>query len=227
VAHEVETCPHCGSTSPAGANFCPSCGHALAGEPGAVELVSPSPRLFGVLSPVTTFVLGCMLLLGALVAFAASSPIAAIVLLAMAVAVFVLFLGSAERDRSSRVARAALAGKARARGWTSFATGSAGAWAKASRELWRLRSQLRNLRQERQTTLVGLGDAAYREDEPSAASFRERLREIDAEIASLESSRTAALTRARDRVADERVAVHHTEVLPPDAGERPNRTTDA
>jgi hypothetical protein len=215
--HEHAACPRCGAAGPAGARFCPTCGNALVGEGRRVEYQPASPRLFGVLSPVTTLVFGCMLLLGAGVAFAAASPIAGIVLLALAAAVLVLSYGAAERDRSSAVSRRLLRAAHGVRGWTSFATGSAGAWSRAGRQVWKLRAELGRLRRERRNVQFTLGDAAYREDEVASALLRERMRHLDGEIDSREQARRAALTRARRRVADERTAAHHTEVIPPDA----------
>ena len=213
--HELAACPRCGATSPAGARFCASCGQALVDAGPRVEYEPTAPRLFGVLSPVTTLVFGCMLLLGAIVAFAAASPIAAIVLLALSGAVFVLSYGAAERDRSSAVSRRLLKAAHAVRGWASFATSSAGAWSRAGRQVWRVRSQVRRLRRERRSVQLTLGDAAYRDDEAAVALLRERMRRLDGEIESREAARTAALSRARRRVADERTAAHHTEVIPP------------
>jgi ribosomal protein L40E len=214
-ADEQAACWRCGAAAPAGARFCPTCGHALLGDGQREDYEPGVPRLFGVLSPLTTLVFGCMLLLGAIVAFAAASPIAAIVLLALAGAVFVLSYGAAERERSSAASRRLLRATQAVRGWTSFTTSSAGAWSRAGRQIWRLRAELRRLRRERRDAQLTLGDAAYRGDEAAVALLRERMRHLDGEIESREAARTAALSRARRRVADERTAAHHTEVIPP------------
>jgi zinc-ribbon domain len=214
-AHESEACPRCGAAAPANARFCPTCGQELTEAGTTVEYASVPPRLFGVLSPTTTFVFGCMLLLGALVSFALGSPIAGIVLLALAAAVFVLSYGAAQRDHSSALARRLVRGAHAVRAWTTFATSSAGAWSRAGRQVWALRGELKRLRRERHNALFTLGEAAYGEDDTAVALQRERLRHLDGEIDSREAARKAALSRARRRVADERSAAHHTEVIPP------------
>jgi hypothetical protein len=168
-----------------------------------------------VLSPLAAFVLASLLLVGAIAALFAASPILAILMFALAGAAFVLFYGAAERDPSTRVARAAVIAKNRVRGWTSFTAGSAGAWTRAGRELMRLRSEVRTLSAERGQLQLALGDAAYRGDEASVAALVTKMRELDQEVASRESAKLEALARARNRVADERLAVHHTEVISP------------
>jgi hypothetical protein len=211
---ESRACPACGSANAAVANFCANCGHRLgAGAEGSVAYTVAPPRLFGVLSPVATFVLACVLLLGALVVFAAGSWILGILLLAIAVAVLVLFFGAAERDPSSAVARGAVTARDRLRDWTSFATGSAGAWTKAGRVVLRIKRELRSLRSERASVQLALGEAAYREDEAATASLRVRMQEIDAAISSRERDRVEALAHARRHVAEERAAGQPTERL--------------
>jgi hypothetical protein len=214
VADEPRSCPACGSANAAVANFCANCGHRLAEETeGSVAYTTAPPRLFGVLSPIATFVLGCVLLLGALVVFAAGSWILGILFSAIAVAVLVLFFGAAERDPSSSIARAALTARNRLRDWAGFATGSAGAWTKAGRDVFRIKREVWSLRSERDRAQLALGDAAYREDESATASLRVRMQEIDAAISSRERERADALAHARRRVADERVAGQPTEQL--------------
>jgi hypothetical protein len=201
------------------ARFCPNCGARLdgeAGEPGSVSYTQPEPRLFGVLAPVPTFVLACVLLAGSLVSLAAQSWILGVMLLAFAAALFVLFYGAAERDRESGVARATLGTVARVTGWTRFAFESAGAWSGAGRRVLQLRRELRPLRAQRKEVQFALGDAAYRQDEAGAASLRARMREIDDAIGAKEREAAEALEGARSRVGDERLAVQPTQHIPPD-----------
>ncbi|MBA2643603.1 MAG: hypothetical protein H0U82_11865 [Actinobacteria bacterium] len=222
--NDALTCLACGSTNPPGASFCAACGRKLS-EAEAVAYTVSQPRLFGVLSPVAAFVLGCLLLLGAVVALVAASMVVGIVLLAATMATFVLFYGAAERDPSSSVARGAVTASARMRGWTSLTAGSTKAWTRTGRDLLRLRGELRALRDHREQ--AALGDAAYREDEAAVNSLRERMRELDAEIAAREQARTASLARARNRVADERLAARRTQVLSPVEIEHTRGTTDS
>jgi len=226
MVRKAVTCPACGSRVPPQANFCPSCGQRLSEDEAAAYTHSP-PRLFGVASPGALFVLGCALLLGALVALVAGGLVLGIVLLAASGALFVLFYGAAERDPDSAVSRGVLTAKERLRGWTSFTTGSASAWTKAGRDLVQLRRELRALRRERAQVRVDLGDAAYREDEAALTSLRARMRELDDAIAEREKAKAEALTHARRRVEDERVAVHQTEVIPPEEAEETRESTES
>ena len=226
VTEALTTCLACGSTNPPDASFCAACGRKLS-EAEAVAYTVSQPRVFGVLSPVAAFVLGCLLLLGAVVALVAASMVVGIVLLAAAIAAFILFYGAAERDPSSSVARSAVTASARMRGWTSLTAGSTKAWTRTGRDLLRLRGELRALRHDRERTQAALGDAAYREDEAVVNSLRERMRELDADIAAREQARTASLARARNQVADEHLAARRTQVLSPVETEHTRGTTDS
>jgi hypothetical protein len=194
----------CGSTAPPDARFCPRCGHALDGDLG-------TRHLFGVLAPGPTFVLGCLLLLGALLALLAGSPVASIALAAFAGATFVLFYGAAERDPASPIARGFMTSGRRARSWAVFVRESVDAWVHATRDLAKLRGESRSLREERKEAVLDLGDAAYREDEARTAALRQRLREIDEGLASRELAQAATLAKARRQVHEERVAVQPTQ----------------
>src|SRR5438105_9563594 len=110
-------CPRCGAEVGTTFRFCSSCGHPLVDELPQSAAAPTPPRLFGVLAPGPTFVLGSLLLLGGVLTLAAGRLLAAIVLLAFAGAAFVLFYGAAERDPSSPVARRAITAGRRLRGW--------------------------------------------------------------------------------------------------------------
>lgn len=210
------TCPTCGASSPEHANFCAHCGAPLA--PG--ETPPPAPhepvRRFGVLSPTGPFVLGCLLLAGALVALVAGSLVLGILLLAGAVALLVLSYGAAQRDPEAPVARRVLSARDRVRGWATFTTGTLDAWRKASRDVVRLRGELRSMRRDRREAVVELGEAAYRGDAEPTESLRTKVRELDAGIEERERAIAAALAHARRRVDDERRSIHPTEVLAPE-----------
>lgn len=226
MVRKAATCSACGSRIPPQANFCPSCGQRVSEDETPAAYAQTQPKLFGVASPGALFVLGCALLLGALVALVAGGLVLGIVLLAVSGALFVLFYGAAERDPDSPVSRGILTAKERLRGWTSFTTQSASAWGKAGRDVVRLRSELRALHSERAQVRTDLGDAAYREDEAALSSLRARMREIDEAIAEREKAKAEALTRARRRVEDERVAVHPTEVIPPEEAEETRESAE-
>src|SRR5919106_639838 len=227
MAESVRICPVCRLAAAEDARFCSNCGSPLDDEatPTSISYSQPSPRLFGVLAPLPTFVLAAVLFAGGLMALVLQSWVLAVMLLAFSAALFVLFYGAAERDPSSRVARAALGAVARISGWTRFLSGSAGAWSGAGRRLYDLRRELGPLRRERREVQFALGDAAYRQDEGTVASLRARMAEIDDAIAERRREREETLARARRRVEDERLEVRQTQFLPPD--DAPDSPADA
>lgn len=218
MAESVRTCPACRLAAPADAHFCSNCGTPLeeGAVRGAISYSQPSPRLFGVLAPLPTFVLAAILFLGALLALIAQSWVLGVMLLAFSAALFVLFYGAAERDPSSPVARAALRTVGRVSGWTRFASGSAGAWSGAGRRLYEIRRELRPLRAERREVQLALGEAAYNQHEPTVASLRARMAEIDDAVAALEREREETVAKARSRIEEERLEVRETQFLPPE-----------
>ena len=197
-------CSACGSASAWDAQFCQQCGRRLDGE---------APRYYGALSPGPAFVLGCVLLAAAAIALIAGSAIAAIVLLALAVGAFVFFYDAARRNPGDPVARRVVASAHHLRGWVGFARTSVSAWARALRDVVRLRRESRSLRREREPTLRSLGDAAYREDERAATELRERLRRIDEELAKRAAERAEALAGARRQIDEEHDAARPTHRL--------------
>lgn len=163
------------------------------------------------LSPGPAFALGAVLLAASLIALIAGSVVGAILFFAFAVAAFVFFYGAARRNPGDPVARRVFASTHHLRGWVAFARASTAAWARALRDLVRLRGESRSLRREREPALRSLGDAAYREDEPLVQTLRERIREIDTELAKREEARTEALAAARRHVDEEREAATATQ----------------
>jgi hypothetical protein len=199
-------CSACGAASSWDARFCQQCGRPLR------EDEAP-PHYYGVLSPGPAFALGAVLLVASLIALIAGSVLAAILLLAFAAAVFVFFYGAALRNPRDPTARRVFASGNHLRGWARFARASTSAWARAGRDVVRLRGESRSLRREREPTLWLLGEAAYREDEPRVQELRERLREIDDELARREQARTEALAGARRHVDEEREVAQPTQRL--------------
>ena len=194
-------CSACGAASAWDARFCQQCGRPL----------DEAPRYYGVLSPGPAFVLGCVLLVAAVIALIAGSVIAAIVLLAFAVIVFVFFYQAARRNPDDQVARSIFSSGDRLRGWVRFAIASIAAWGRAARDVVRLRRESRSFRREREPILRSLGDAVYRDDEPLVKTLLERIREIDRELEKREEARAEALAAARRHVEDERGAARATQ----------------
>jgi hypothetical protein len=195
-------CSACGAASAWDAKFCQQCGRRLDDE---------SPRYYGALSPGPAFVLGCVLLVAAIVALIAGSVIATVVLLALAVVAFVFFYDAARRTPGDSVASRVFGSAQHLRGWAGFAGASVSAWAHALRDLVRLRREARALRRQREPTLRSLGDAAYREDEPAANELRERLHHIDEELAKRAAEQAQTLATARRQIDEEHEAAQATQ----------------
>jgi hypothetical protein len=232
VTHDLRTCPTCGSTAPAEARFCASCGSRLnddADEDARADPLSPSQmepatvaymraerRLFGVVPTVLTCGVACLLLALAVVLLTARNWIVGVAMLVCSGALFVVFFNAAKRDPSSAPARAALAANSRLRGWLGFVGESAGAWSEAGRNSVRLRRELRALRAKRSQAQFALGDAAYRSEDAEVAALRARLQELNDAIADREQAAVETLERARRRIARERLAIQPTQQLPPE-----------
>jgi hypothetical protein len=195
-------CSACGAASAWDARFCQQCGRPFE---------ERAPRYYGVLSPGPAFVLGCILLVAAVVALVAGSVIAAIVFLALAVVAYVFFYESARRSPEDRVASSIVSSAQRLRGWVRFAIASLAAWIRAGRDVFRLRRESRSLRRQREPALRQLGDAVYRDDEPLAQTLLERIRAIDGELEKREEARAEALAVARRHVDEERGAARPTQ----------------
>jgi hypothetical protein len=156
-------------------------------------------------------VLGCVLVVAAIIAVIAGSVIAVIVLLALAVAAFVFFYDAARRTPNDPVASRVFGTAHHLRGWASFARSSTRARVHAHRDVARLRRESRSLRREREPTLRSLGDAAYREDESATTELRARLRQIDEELAKRAAEQARTLAAARRRIDEEHEAAQATQ----------------
>jgi hypothetical protein len=187
-----------------------------------VSIAHVEPRLFGVLPPLLTFGVACLLIVLAIVAFAIGSWVSGLALVIVAGVLFVLFVGAARHAPTSPIARATLNAGNRIASWVGFATGSVNAWSSAGRELLRLRGELRALRPEREEVQHALGDAAYRERESEVASLRARLRDLDRKIDERVAASAATLEQARRRSRKERLAIRPTEQMAADEIEKPS-----
>jgi HAMP domain-containing protein len=171
--------------------------------------------LFGVTPTTAVAVLALLALAAGVVFLAGGQMIAGLLLLLGALFLAALFLEQALHRRESAVDRAAAGVVDRSRALAGFAVSSTRAWTGASRELTRLRLELRRLDRERTQLLVQLGGAAYAENETEVKTLQGRVRELDARSEQCEASARAVIDRARRRTSNERLAVASTEIREP------------
>ena len=193
-------CSACGAASAWDARFCQQCGRPL----------DEAPRYYGVLSPGPAFVLGCVLLVAAVVALIAGSVIAAIVLLAFAVIVFVFFYQAARRNPDDQVARSVFSLGDRLRGWVGSRSrrslrGVVPPAMSFGCAASHVRSAVSASRSCARSVTRSTGRRAARE------ALLERIREIDRELEKREEARAEALAAARRHVDDERGAARATQ----------------
>jgi hypothetical protein len=171
--------------------------------------------LFGVTPTTAVAVLALLALAAGVVFLAGGQMIAGLLLLLGALFLAALFLEQALHRRESAVDRAAAGVVDRSRALAGFAVSSTRAWTGASRELTRLRLELRRLDRERTQLLVQLGGAAYAENETEVKTLQGRVRELDARSEQCEAIARAVIDRARRRTSNERLAVASTEIREP------------
>ena len=197
----------CGAACAWDARFCQQCGR---------RLDERSPRYYGVLAPGPAFVLGSILFLAATVALVAGSLIPALLLFAIALVAFAFFYDTARRNPDDRLVRLIVSARQHLRAGLKFVLASISAWGHAARDVGRLRRESRSLRREREPMLRSLGVAVCQDDESLAKTLLERIREIDAELATREEARVEALAAARRHIEDEREAARPTQRLTAD-----------
>jgi hypothetical protein len=196
----------------------------------AVQVSSVEPRIFGAVPPALALVLGFAGIVGGIAALASGAAAAAIVLLLAGLTLSALALDASRRWPTSAIPRVTARVAEGVGSRLGLARASAGAWSGASREVLRLRGELRALQGERDAELLELGEAAYREDDERVGELRRRLTELDEGISERESAMSETRGRARERVRRERAAVPHTqsfavaEVEPPPGEDADTRT---
>jgi hypothetical protein len=138
-------------------------------------------------------------------------PIALIVL-GVTVLLVLVFLETARRKPRGTVSRSTAEGLDSIRARAGVAAGSIATRSRATRRLYALRQELRQLEATRLHLLFELGDAVYRGDERAADEARNRVEELDALAAEREAQMQQVIDSAQDVVARRRLEVQPTEV---------------
>ena len=161
-----------------------------------VEYQLAQRRVFGLAPTGLLAALAAVTLAGAVLVLATGPLAAGLLLLAAAVLLAGLWLEQTGRKRG------------RLRDLAGLASGALGAWASAGPELARIRLEAARITKERARALYEL--------EHGDDSASPRLEALAARMDELVERANAVLARSRSRLADERLAVARTTIVPPD-----------
>jgi zinc-ribbon domain len=224
-------CSTCGAKLPARSKFCPECGAAVASGDTVVQAVPPTEvepvpveshvsqrRLFGV--PPATVLLG-LSLVGVIIAIVllvtGNWPWA---LIALGVALF-LFTGYSSElrrlpDGAGSTGRASVGAISAVRSRAGAAKETIAAHGSARLELARIRREIGGLSRQRGDRARELGEAVYAKNTKATKDLKERMKDIDDEIAAKEGRMAQVTMDATDRIERARMQVQPTEVMPKD-----------
>jgi hypothetical protein len=196
-----------------------------------IQLTSVEPRIFGVVPPTLALVLGLAGLIGGIAILASGEIATGIGLAVLGLVLGALAIDSARRWPTSALPRLSVRVADAVGSRLGLAWFSTAEWAQASREVIRLRRELRALRKEREAQQSALGAAAYADDPEQMESLRRQLAELDARIGGCELAIDEAVNEARERVHRRRAAVQPTQPFavaeedPPPSEDSTTRTT--
>jgi hypothetical protein len=218
----VETCSHCGSTLPADASFCPSCGRRTNAPPDGrdvpIDVQYAEPRYFGLAPPVFVFGAAAALLVLGVVLLLTGAVALGVICVVIAVALLPAFLAGARRWPDTSLARMGLSAADRVRDEAGVAADSITTWSRASREVARVRKEQFRLRRERDAKIRELGVAVHADD-PRAEELKAEARALDARIEANRRALERTLASARRRVRKGRASVASTEIIEPPVAE--------
>jgi hypothetical protein len=222
-------CTSCGAKLPRNSKFCPECGTAVASGDTVVQEVpanevGPAPvephvsqrHLFGVPPASVLLVLGVAGLIGAIVLFATGNWPWALIALGLALFCVTGFTSQARRltDEGGSAGRVSLGALTSVRSRAGAAKETIAAHGSARLELARLRRDVGGLQRERGERARELGEAVYAKNNTAAKRLKERIKEIDDEIAAKEGRMAQVTMDAMDRIGRAKMQVQPTQVLP-------------
>jgi hypothetical protein len=235
----TDACRHCGADVPVRARFCPECGTEL-DEPARrtlqvelppeemgpvpVSMQVSEPRWFGLTPPSFLLGLAGVLLVLAIVLFAAGHWPYGLILLGLSALLLAGFMEAARRrpHRHDHVARAGSDVRERARSrleeWRARSAAAA--------EARRIQSALLLIEAERKSSLADLGAAAHARDGTAEAAARAKLTELDEREAALRHQLADELAQAGERIRKAKLPVQDTMmVLPSEPSPPPGEAT--
>jgi hypothetical protein len=196
-----------------------------------VKITSVEPRLFGVVPPALALVLAVAALIAGVAVLISGEVAAGIGLVVVGLLLGALAIDAARRWPTSALPRLAIGVTDAVGSRLGLAWFSTAEWAQASREVIRLRRELRALRKEREAQQSALGAAAYADEPAEMETLRGRLADLDARIERCERAIDEAVNEARERVQRKRSAIEPTRPLavaeepPPPGDDSTTRTT--
>jgi hypothetical protein len=217
-------CQTCGAKLPAKSKFCPECGTAVAARDTVVQDVpatedGPTPvqphvserRYFGVPPSGVLLVLGVVGVIVAIALFATGLWPWGLIVLGLSLFLFTGFV-SAERNKpgeESRVNRAFASVRSRA-GVTKETIAAQGS---ARIELARLRRDASTLAKQRNERARELGEAVFAKNTAATKELRQRMTEIDDQLAAKEAQMAKVTMDAQERIGKARLQTQPTQVV--------------
>src|SRR6478736_2292347 len=230
-------CQACGAKLPARSKFCPECGTAVASGDTVVQEMpatedGPTPvqphvserRYFGVPPAGVLLVLGIAGVIAAIALFATGLWPWGLILLGVSLFLFTGFV-SAERHGpgdDSRVNRAFASVRSRAEVTKETIAAQSG----ARIELAKLRRDASALAKQRSERARELGEAVYAKNTTATKELKQRMKEIDDELAAKEAQMAKVTIDAQERVGKAKLQAQPTQVVASELpGEAPEPAT--
>jgi hypothetical protein len=223
------SCRACGAKLPAKSKFCPECGTAVASGDTVVQEVppaeeSPTPveshvserRYFGVPPAALLLVLAVAGMIGAIALFATGQWPWGLIVLGLSLFLVTGFF-SAQRPSPGDDGPASRA-FASVRSRAEVAKETVAAHGGARIELARLRHDASGLAKQRSVRARELGEAVYAKNTTATKELKERMKEIDDELAAKEAQMAKVTIDAQERIGKAKLQVQPTQVV---AGETP------
>lgn len=184
-------------------------------EAGPVAYEVVERRYFGLPPSSLLAALAALLLVLALVSFAALGVIAGVLFLIAGLLFGGLYVEQSRHRRDTPLDRSTAFALDRARGLAGYAGATLRAWSGAGRRVSALRLEAARLRRERSQLQYALGRAVHEGDAQAGELIADRLREVDALLDALGREVAKTLARTRRHTSRERLAVASTQIRRP------------
>jgi uncharacterized membrane protein YphA (DoxX/SURF4 family) len=227
-------CQACGAKLPARSKFCPECGTAVASGDTVVQEVPPTEqaptpvephvserRYFGVPPAGVLLVLAVVGVIVAIVLFATGLWPWGLIALGSSLFLFTGFVSAERRSAGEEGSASQAFSSVRSR--AGVAKETIAAHGSARIELTRLRRAAAALAKQRSERARELGEAVYAENATATKELKERMQEIDDDLAAKEAQMAKVTIDAQERIGKARLQVLPTEVV---AGELPGEAPE-